>query len=295
MRLHHIIFTALLLVPGLARAYELIVIQAISETKKTFITRNGKRQGVIQGMTGTFTSENISVLAKAINVTGQFAQWEIINKEAIVPFEKGAMVTWYPAQEYLWALSPETERRKYIKSQAILSRQSFVFRGAVTRGLSESVSDVQASDPQRGGYLGEVYYERPITPHFSFDVGLRYEREVVNYTGVSLETQRNLAMANLIYYFDQLDDLLGGGKIFIAGGLGYGYSNTQTTGLSQSGPVALLPAVKLGLSLPFTDDWDFLLDTAFESLNTRETQEGGREQTTTQTNLKVGFGLRRYY
>lgn len=295
MRLHHAFFLFLLLLPGLARAYELVVIQGLSETKKSFIIRNGKRQGVIEGMTGTFTSENVSILAKAVNVTGSYTQWEIINKDAVVPFAKGSLVTWYPAQEYLWALSPESERRKYIKSMLVIPRQSFIFRGAITRGLSESVSDVQASNPQRGGYLGEVYYERPLTPHLSFDVGVRYERETVNYTGVSLITQRNLAIVDMIYYFDQLEDLLGGGKIYVAGGLGYGYSNTQTVGLSQSGPVGLLPTVKLGLSLPFSRDWDFLLDSAFESLQTRETQEGGRVQTTTQTNLKVGFGLRRYY
>ena len=295
MRFHHIIFCILILIPGLARAYELVVIQGISETKKSFITRNGKRQGVIIGMTGTFTSENISILAKAINVTGQYAQWEIINKEAIIPFEKGSMVTWYPAAEYLWALSPESERRKYIKSQMIVTRSSFIFKGAITRGLSESVSDVQASNPTRGGYMGEIYYEKPLTPTISFDVGLRYEQEVINYTGVSLTTKRNLAIADIIYYFDGLKELLGGGKIYIAAGVGYGLSNTETVGLSQSGPVGLLPAAKIGLSLPVSSDWDFLLDSAFESLQTREEQQGGRVQTTTQTNLRMGIGLRRYY
>ncbi len=295
MRFHHIIFCILILIPGLARAYELVVIQGISETKKSFITRNGKRQGVIIGMTGTFTSENISILAKAINVTGQYAQWEIINKEAIIPFEKGSMVTWYPAQEYLWALSPESERRKYIKSQMIVTRSSFIFKGAITRGLSESVSDVQASNPTRGGYMGEIYYEKPLTPTISFDVGLRYEQEVINYTGVSLTTKRNLAIADIIYYFDGLKELLGGGKIYVAAGVGYGLSNTETVGLSQSGPVGLLPAAKIGLSLPVSSDWDFLLDSAFESLQTREEQQDGRVQTTTQTNLRMGIGLRRYY
>lgn len=295
MRLHHIFFCLVLLAPSLARAYELVVIQGISETKKSFITRNGKRQGVVAGVTGTFTSENISILARAVNVTGQFAQWEIINKDAIVPFQKGAMVTWYPAQEYLWALSPESERRKYIKSQVVLSRQSFIFKGAISQGLSESVSDVQAANPKRGGYMGEIFYERPLTPSLSFDVGLRYEQEVVNYTGVSLETKRNLAIVDLIYYFDEFRELLGGGKIFIGGGLGYGFSNTETVGLSQSGPVALLPTVKIGLSLPFSRDWEFLLESAFESMQTREQQENGKEQSTTQTNLKVGFGLRRFF
>ncbi len=294
MRLHHIFLSLVLLLPGLARAYELVVIQGISETRRSFITRNGKRQGIIVGMTGTFTSENISILAKAVNVSGQYAQWEIINPQAIIPFQKGSMVTWYPAQEYLWALSPESERKKYIKSQLVIPRQSFIFRGSVTRGLSESVSDVQASNPQRGGYLGEIYYERPLTPSISFDVGIRYEQEVVNYTGVSLVTKRNLAIVDLLYYFDEMD-LLGKGKIFIGAGVGYGYSNTETIGLSQSGPVGLLPVAKIGLSLPFNPNWDFLLDSAFESLQTREEQEGGKVQTTTQTNLKVGFGLRRYY
>jgi hypothetical protein len=144
--------------------------------------------------------------------------------------------------------------------------------------------------------MGEIYYERPISPNFSFDVGLRYEREVVTYTGVSLETKRSMAIIDFLYYFDQLQEILGqGGKIYIGLGAGYGFSNTQTVGLSQSGPVGMLPVVKLGLQLPFTQDWDFLLDTAFESLNTREVQQGGNEQTTTQTNAKFGIGLRRYY
>jgi hypothetical protein len=37
------------------------------------------------------------------------------------------------------------------------------------------------------------------------------------------------------------------------------------------------------------------MDSAFESLQTKETQEEGIEQTTTQTNFKVGIGLRRYF
>ena len=59
--------------------------------------------------------------------------------------------------------------------------------------------------------------------------------------------------------------------------------------------MGLLPVVKLGVSLPFDETWDFVTDGAFESLQTSETQEDGRKQTTTQTNFKFGFGLRRYF
>ena len=277
-----------------AHAFELVMIQAVSETKTTFITRNGKRQGIIRGMTGTFTAEDISVLAKAINVTGNFAQWQLINADAALPFEKGKIVTYYPANEYLWALTSESERKKYIKSEVPTIKQSVVFKGALTRGIADSVSDAPATTSRRGGFLGEIYYERDLSHSLAFDIGVRYERETINYTGASFITKRSLAVADIIYYFDFMREYLKG-KFFLAGGMGYGMSNTETVGVSQSGPVSLLPTVKLGLSLPFNDEWQFISDAAFESLQTSEEQEDGNRQTTTQTNFKFGFGLRRYF
>jgi hypothetical protein len=143
--------------------------------------------------------------------------------------------------------------------------------------------------------MGEIYYEQGLYGNLNFDIGLRYEREVINYSGASLLTKRNLLIFDLLYYFDFFRDYVSGGRIFLGIGTGYGLSNTSTVGLSQSGPVSLLPAVRIGLSLPFNQTWEFILDNAFESLSTREEQESGRVQTTTQTNFKVGVGLRRYF
>jgi hypothetical protein len=294
MSFGYLFVITLLLATFTAQAFELIMIQSVSNTKKTFVTRNGKRQGIIRGMTGTFTAEDISVLAKAVNVTGNFAQWELINQGAILPFEKGKIVTYYAATEYLWALAPESERRKYIKSEVPRIKRSWVFKGALTRGLSESVSDAPATTSRRGGFLGEVYFERDIYGPLAFDLGFRYEREVINYPGASLITNRNLLIGDIIYYFDFYREYLKA-KFFIAAGMGYGLSNTSTVGLSQSGPVGLLPVVKLGFTLPFNETWEFISDGAFESLQTSEEQEDGRKQTTTQTNFKFGFGLRRYF
>jgi hypothetical protein len=140
-----------------------------------------------------------------------------------------------------------------------------------------------------------VYFERDIFGYLAFDVGLRYEREVINYSGASLITQRNLAIIGLLYYFEFFPDYISGGQFFLGGGMGYGLSNTSTVGLSQSGPVSLLPAVKMGVSFPFNDQWGFILDAASESLSTKEEQEDGNIQTTNQTNFKVGFGLRRIF
>lgn len=284
----------LLIATSLAHAYELIVIQAVSTTKRTFITRNGKRQGVTPGITGTFTAEDVSVLAKAIHVTGQFTQWELVNQEAVLPFEKGAVVTYYPAQEYIWALSPENERKKYIKSYLVHRKRSFILNGALTRGLAASVSDAPANETSRGGAMAEIYYEQDFYENFSFNFGFRYEREVINYPASSFTTERNLFMGGVLYYFDVLQDYIPG-RFYLGPEFGYGLSKTESVGFAQSGPVTLLPAIRFGLSLPFDESWDFMLETAFESLQTREAQEDGTPQTTTQSNFKSAIGLRKYF
>ncbi len=294
MRLHHALLIVLIFAAQAVHAYELIRIQAVSDTKKTFVTRNGKRQGHIPGMTGTFTAQDVSILAKAVTVTGNFTQWQIINSEAIMPWEKGAIVTYYPATEYIWALSPESERSKYIKSTRFFEKRSWVFKGALTRGLSESVSDVSATTTTRGGYMGEIYYEKDFNSYLAWDLGVRYEREVVNYPGASFLTKRSLLIGDIIYYFYEMKDYLRG-KFFLAAGMGYGYSNTSTVGLEQSGSVGILPTARIGVTLPFDDQFEFVSDAAFESLQTSEEQENGNRQTTTQTNFKFGFGLRKFF
>jgi hypothetical protein len=294
MRLRYAIPVFLFFISSWAYAYELIMIQAVSESKKTFITRNGRRQGIITGSTATFTAEDFSLLAKAINVTGNFTQWQVINAEAQIPFEKGALVTFYPAEEYLWALSPEKERRKYIKSMVRQPRKSVLLKGALTRTVSESTSEAIATSTKRGGFLGEIYYEQDFFYGFAFDIGVRYEREVIAASGISLITRRSLLIADFIKYFDDFEDTING-RLYIGAGAGYGISNTSTTGLSQSGNVSILPVVKAGASFPFNEEWEFLFDTAFESLQTKEEQEGGKIQTTTQTNLKASIALRKFF
>ena len=181
-----------------------------------------------------------------------------------------------------------------IKRKTETLRQSWVLKGAFTRGINESVSDAPSGDNKRGGYLAEAFYERDILHGLAFDVGFRYENEVVNYTGATYTTRRSMLTTDLLYYFNNLEDILTG-RPYIGLGMGYGFSNTQSKAIAQSGPVALLPVVKVGITMPFNDDWEALFDASFESLQTEEEAGNGRAQTTTQTNFKGGFGVRRFF
>lgn len=295
MRFHHaIVFFILLVLSGSALAYELMIIQAVSRSEKTFITRNGKRQGIQPGHTATFTADNVSILARARTVTGSFTQWEAINDQVNIPFTKGEVVTFYPAKEYLWTLAPEEVRQKYIKSQLPPERQSFTFRGSFGRGISESVSDAPANAATRGFLGAEIFYEKDLGRHFAFDVGFRYDREAINYASSTYVTNRAILAFNLLYYFKVFSEYIPG-KFYIGLGSGIGQSATEVETLKQSGTVAVLPGFKLGLTYPFNYDWDFLIEAGVESLQTSEKQEGDFEQTTTQTNFRSGFGLRRYF
>ena len=276
-----------------AFAYELLVVQAVSSSKKTFVTRNGKRQGVVENLTGTFTSENVALIAKAMTVTSQFTQWQLVNDNAKVPFEPGSMVTYHPAQEYIWALNPEAARKKYLKELRPEIRRSWIVKGAMTKGLNETVSSAAPQNSSRGGIALDALYER-LYNNFAWDAGIRYENEVVNLSGGSLITQRMMAVTDLLYYFEGLDDFYSA-RVFIGIGMGYGQSSTDADGIRQSGFALLLPAAKIGMALPFDKEWDFMIESAFETLKSTEELEDKSKQTTNQSNLRIAVGLRRFF
>ncbi len=280
--------------PGASHAYELMVVQAVSASKKSFVTRNGLRQGVVPDVKATFTANDVSVIARARTVTSGFTQWEIVNQEAVVPFKHGDLVTYHPAQEYLWALNPEESRRKAIIRARPPVRRSWLVKAGGTRGLNETVSEVAPQDTSRGGVALDALYEREFNRNFAWDAGVRYERETVNVTGGSLVTQRLMAVGDFLYYFDPMEEFHAA-RVFFAAGMGIGQSSTTIESVVQSGNALLLPSAKVGMSLPFNQAWEMLVETAFETLKTDEKLESGGRQTVNQSNLRVGLGLRKFF
>lgn len=294
MRLYALPIIMMLALASQAFAYELLMVQAVSASKKTFVTRNGKRQGIIENMDGTFVTENASFIAKAKTVTSQFTQWELVNPEANIPFQTGDLVTYHPAQEYIWSLNPAEARKRYIRELRPEVRRSWLVKAASTKGLNETVSGTTPQSTNRGGIALDILYERLVHPNFAWDLGLRYEREVINLPAGSLITQRALLVGDLLFYFDEATFFYNA-RFYMGAGFGYGQSSTSADGLVQSGAAVLLPAAKLGVALPFDNTWDFIAEGAFETLKTSEKLEDGTKQETTQSNLRIGFGLRRYF
>ena len=274
-----------------AYSYELVVIQGISNKKQTFVTRGGKDKDIFVGQNMTFTSDDVSIIAKAVTVTRDFTQWEIKNNYTDIPFRKGELVTMYKTTEHLWALSPGTVRRKYIKNEFFQVKDSVEANFALTRGISESVSEAESQDTERGGYHFEGAYKSELSLNWAYAVGLRLVREVVNTPLASLVNQRFLGVAEARYYFDPMNDFHRA-RIGLALGIGYGQSRTETSGQTSFGDAFLLPSTKISLDFPLSEKYDFGTYAAFESLRLEEDFADGSDQTTNLINSKIGFVFR---
>lgn len=275
-------------------AFELTLIHGVSRTNQTFITRNGKKDGIFKGKKSTFTADNVSIIARAIEVTREFTQWEIMNDFTDVPFRKGQTVTFYDTKEYLWTLNPEIIKAKYIKSYVFKPKVSISFNSSIVTGINESVSGVDDNNSQRNGLSIESYFERLLTKTYALSIGVRYTKETIVLTSASLETQRLLGLFEGRYYFGAIEEL-GGAKFSLAIGLGVGESVTSTTGAISTGVATLLPSTKLTLNYPMNDTTDFLIEGAYESLKIKEEFQNGTEQVTTLDNFKFGLGIKRFF
>lgn len=287
------VFLLWTILTGFAYGYELVIVQGVSNSTQTFITRTGKKEGVIPGKKVTFTSENIAVIAKALKVSREFTQWEIESQIADVPFEKGQILTMNDAEEYLWTLTPEEQKKKFIKSHIRPLKHSISITGGLSSTLNETVSNVDETAIS-GGYIFEIFYEKEMSRGLAFAPGLRYEYQVRNYSESSYTTTRAMVLGDARFYFEPMLELYNA-RMFIGIGMGIGVSSTETSLGKQAGSVRIVPAMKGGMNLPISDDWEMIAQVAFESLYSEETLEDSSDQTTTQTNYQFGAGIKRYF
>jgi hypothetical protein len=169
-----------------------------------------------------------------------------------------------------------------------------LIKTAMTRGLSESTSEAYPGNTRRGGLLYEILYEKEYFENLALDIGARYEKEIVIVSEATLTTQRLMLIGDVLYYIPGLEDLTSA-RIYLGLGLGYGESSTATTGSVSSGTAMLIPAAKIGGSMRFNRDYHFILEGAFETLQTTEKLPVGGTQTTNQSNMRVGIGIRKYF
>ncbi len=280
-----------------------MVIQTISNTGKTFVTRGGKEEGLTDGVRGTFTVENAAITAEAVEVTRGFVVWKVIEEDAYTPFKKGEIVTFNFSTEAIWLNPPRREEqisgltlKEKIGEEKRQLVQNITMKGFRGFGISESVSGVGAeNDGSRAMVQGEIIYGREIRKGLNLEFGIRGEQEANEQSTFTITSSRYFATIGGSYFLYELP-IATVITPYIGASLGYGVSGTKVAGSQLRGNGYILPNLRIGIDTFISDRWAFQGEFGFESLTLREQfEDDGTEQTTTQSNIKLGVGLRYMY
>ena len=284
-----------ILIHSTSFAFELVVIQGVSKEKQTFVVRNSEvgNKNIFEGKKATFTSENVAIIAKAITVTNEFVQWEIMNDYTETPFEQGEIVTLHDAREHLWALTPEVAKKQYFRRVSYAPRRSIEAQIFFSKGVSETYSGGEPQNINRGGVQVEASFRSELSMSFSLAYGIRYARDVVNIENASIINTRLLGIVEGRYYFPPMIDFYNA-RVGLGLGAGYGQSRSEIIGTVTSGNAALLPSTKISLMFPVDNFQDFEFVAAFESLRLDETDATGGDETTNIINTKAGIIYRKH-
>ncbi len=279
-------------------ADELVVVKAVSKSKKTFVLPKGYDEGVRVGQKRAFTTDKISLIARVVEAKHDMSLWEIVEKNAIIPFNRDDVVVLTSTSESIWTDIARIEKDfktlsdKYGPEQ--VDKNYIITRGSLTKGLSEATSETSADqETTRNGFQLEAIYSSAMKAYpIDLGLGLRYDRDAINVSSNSSFTILNtrlMLVGELQYNFEYVGKL--NGNFYTGAAVGYGKSSSTVEETSSTGPATLLPCVRVGFRQDF-ETYNMLYEAAMESLTMSEEFEDGTTQKTNLVNVKFSLGVR---
>lgn len=282
---------------------ELIIIQTVSTSKRSFAIRKGRATGVFVGQKSLFSSKDFSFTAQVTKVNREYSVWELQDKNAIVPFERNQVVNYTNSIDKVWT------ELSYLKFQRLVSEQikkelkksavNLMIRGNYAKTFSESISEVDSSQtPSRVGTHFEGLYLHYLSPIYSLAFGIRYDIDVstkessgADNPPIDIASKRLFAIAEATYHFERMKNSRN--HFFVTVGMGFGTSATTVNEETKTGAASILPNVRLGFeSWPKHADYRLFAELVAETIATSESFEDGDEQTTNINNVKVAVGIK---
>lgn len=275
----------------------MVIIKAISSSKKTFVVRLGKQDGILIGQISMFSTKNMSVLARAVTVNRDFSQWMIVEKGSTIPFSDNQVVTLSKSVERIWTEIPilqmqEKYRQIEEKYARIVGKKHFTVKANFLQGFKESTSLVDEEVGQRSGVHFEGIYSKNYTSQFELGIGLRYDSEVLQkeQTNLDIPTKRFLLMFETLYHFKKMKN--SNTNFFGGFSVGIGTSSTIVNEEEKSGSAWVLPSVKIGALMEMTKNYSFLVEGAVESITSKESFSDGQAQDNNIIAAKLALGLK---
>ena len=289
--------------------HNLVVIQKVSSDGTSFVIRRGLKDQVFENQKSLFSTKNISFVARAITVNREYSQWQAVDRQTIIPFQRGEIINLSYSVEKVWTEIPrvisdeqyrltlqkeilrkDPSRAKTLKKKV---RTNWQFLAGSSFALSESTQNAEDVSGTRTGLLFNSRYLRNYTKGLYYHFGLRYDSEsyISTTPNITEETTRIMVYTGLTL---RLRDIWEDSKLdpYIAFDVGVGRSSTAVEELSKSGLVSILPSARIGFEYRAFKNNTILLEGFAESITANETfADSGTEQKTTITNIGANLGL----
>ena len=290
------IFLALSLASALAD--ELLIVQAVSSSGRSFAIAKGARDKIALGQKSLFSTPLYSIMAQAVEVGQENSMWTISSKETIVPFAKGDFVNYSRHANEVWTklaeLKDEYRRRELErKKEVVLNPYSLLVKGGFNRAVSENVNiSGLESNSSRQGITGEVALAIALNPRMEISFGFRIDNDsyIEKAPAVQLKSERYLGFSDFSYHFPKFPESLG--NIYASLGLGLGPSQSEIDNQIVSGMSYVLPYLKVGYLHPLSDWSKLIVESQIEAITADEKFASGDTQKTTIINAQVRLGLR---
>ncbi|MBF0299630.1 MAG: hypothetical protein HQK51_12970 [Oligoflexia bacterium] len=285
-------------------SYHLVPILGISPDKKKFFINIGENKNLVEGMEATFTSDNTSIIAKAISVSDKISIWNISEPSAIIPFQKDQIVTFNYATEKIWMFDPnnyltykkyqkEAEEKKE-RMESLKTRGGYKHIVAIKRsrftGETATISQTDSSTiTSRNGDIIELMYAYNLGLGIQLGLGYRAEKEYLLSTLVNTTSDRAYFYLDLSYHFIPIEKF-SHIYLFLGSSLGSGVSKTSMPEEDISGKSLLFPTLYGGVEYFFFRGHAIHMEGGVETISTKESFANGIRQDTSEVNYKIGIG-----
>lgn len=279
-------------------ADELLIVQAVSTSGKSFAIAKGARDKIAQGQKSLFSTPLYSILAQAVEVGQENSMWQILSNENEVPFKKGDFVNYSRHANEVWTkiaeLKDEYKRREMErKKEVILNPYSVSTKVGFTHAITENVNiSGLESNNSRQGIHGEIALGFALNPRMELSFGMRIDQDsyVEKAPAVQIKSKRFLGIGDFSYHFPKFPESLG--NIYAGLGIGAGPSQTEIDNQVVSGTTYVLPYLKLGYLHPLADWTKLIVEGQIEAITSNEKFASGDVQKTSIINAHISLGLR---
>ena len=271
---------------------ELVLVQAVSASGKTFVIRRGVAEGVNKYQQSFFTNQGSSFAAVAIDVNRHYSLWKIEEGNARIPFAKRDRIIFTRGGGSIWAELPKIADGDWEKLH-FRPYQSWVLRFHYGLSLGESISSIEGGRYRdRQSLQFEGVYAKRFRTKMDWRAGLRWDREVSRLFSPTVDSivHRYLAVGEINYYFEGTE--VDTQHYYVGAGGGWGACSTSILNLTQWGTCLAFPMVRLGYEHR-KDVYAWIFELSVDSIYSRESLPGGRgRQTLNVVNSRLTFGIK---